>query len=219
MKCESCSAEISNKMRAALKMNTCPFCSGKILSDKKAQQYVNLLTVLDQAIFTNKVDIDSQIKDKVVQLMLDNFVFMKLDNPEVRSDIITVPDEEELVVSKPVEVKKEKPTPPKKVDEEEEGEEGDDYPDQPTRTLPKKRTLPRPQVKGAPSMKDYIAAQNESSFDDEEEMVSDSSIDEILKVFPQLSKEEALNALRADSEMKKVKMPQRGLTGKGIKRL
>jgi hypothetical protein len=215
-------------MRGALKLNACPFCTGKILSDAKAQQYVNLLTVLDQAVFTNKADIDTQIKDKVVQLMLDNFVFMKLDNPEVRSDIIVVSDEEEQkVISKPpVEIKPakvEKKDPPKQkveVDEEEEDDEDDDYPDQPTRSLPKKRPTPRAPAKGGLSMKDYIAAQDESFSDNEAEVdVNEASIDEILKVFPQLSKEEALNALRADSEMKKVKMPQKGLTGKGIKRL
>jgi DNA-directed RNA polymerase subunit RPC12/RpoP len=90
MKCESCSAEISSKMRGALKKNTCPFCAEKIMAPMKAEQYANLLDVLDQTSFTNRSDIDTQIREKVAGLLMTNFVFKKLDLPKVAPDVIVI---------------------------------------------------------------------------------------------------------------------------------
>lgn len=92
MKCESCSTEVSNKMKHSIASNVCPFCGGKIMPDMKAEQYINLLEVLDQTSFTNRSDIDTQIREKIASLLITNFIFKKLDLPKVGPDIIVIDD-------------------------------------------------------------------------------------------------------------------------------
>lgn len=98
MQCESCNEYITPKMKGALKSNICPFCNEQIMNPLKAEQYFNLVELLDLTDFTNRKDVDVQIRTKVANLMLENFVFKKLDTPQKQSDLIVL-DEKAHVVS------------------------------------------------------------------------------------------------------------------------
>lgn len=94
MHCESCGATITPNMRGALSNNSCPFCSGEIMEPAKAEQYSNLLNVLDRTTFTNREDVDGKIRSKVASLMINNFIFML--TPSSAEEDIVVLDEEQL---------------------------------------------------------------------------------------------------------------------------
>ena len=89
MKCENCQKEISNDMRGALAHNSCPWCSSSIMSSEKAEQYFNLIQLLDQTPFTNRQDVDAQIRAKVATLMVSNFIFMQIASP-IEEDVIVL---------------------------------------------------------------------------------------------------------------------------------
>jgi Zn-finger nucleic acid-binding protein len=96
MQCESCNAEISSKMKAAVKNNSCPYCNGLIMPPMKAEQYLNLVEVLEQTTFTNRSDVDAQIRDKVTGLLMNNFLFKRLELAAAVRDIIVLEDEDPI---------------------------------------------------------------------------------------------------------------------------
>lgn len=99
MHCESCNQHISSKMKGAIKSNTCPFCGEQIMNPLKAEQFVNLTELLDATDFTNKKEVDVQIRTKVATLLLENFVFKKLENTSKGSDLISIDDTTHIVAS------------------------------------------------------------------------------------------------------------------------
>ena len=102
MQCESCNTEISSKMKAAVRNNSCPYCNGLIMPPMKAEQYLNLVEVLEQTTFTNRSDVDAQIRDKVTGLLMNNFLFKRLELAAAVRDIIVLDeDEEELPLPPP----------------------------------------------------------------------------------------------------------------------
>jgi hypothetical protein len=222
-------------MRGALKHNSCPFCSEKIMEDAKAEQYYNLLQVLDNTTFTNRNDVDSKIREKVASLIITNFVFMKIAPPEAKDEIIVVGDteleaspqpKENAPLFKKTESKRQvqkKSSTGKPMNQTVEQE----VPDTEVRSMPspKAKKLP-PQVSAAGlSMKDYLSAQNETYDSADTSYGTESSLtaEEVMKAFPGMTPEEALQALQSDASMlgalNQVATPTKGLTGKGIKRL
>ena len=111
MQCESCNTEISSKMKAAIRSNACPYCSENIMPPMKAEQYLNLVEVLEQTTFTNRSDVDAQIRDKVTGLLMNNFLFKRLELAAAVRDIIVLDEDQELAPPAPVQVKA--PVPPK----------------------------------------------------------------------------------------------------------
>jgi len=94
MQCENCNQTITSKMKGAIASNSCPFCADPIMDQQKAEQYSNLLEVLDQTSFTNKAEFDEKIREKFAALMLTNFIFMKVDNQDL---VILETSEPELI--------------------------------------------------------------------------------------------------------------------------
>lgn len=94
MKCISCSTEIDNKMKAAIKSNACPFCGSHIMDPKRARQYEALQSVLGKTKFTNKEEVDFKIREKVLEVLLENFEFMRLANSPTEEDLVAVDEVE-----------------------------------------------------------------------------------------------------------------------------
>ena len=84
-------------MKAALYSNTCPFCGSDVMEAKKAKQYSSLVTVLGDAKFTNREDIDEKVKEKVISLLVDNFEFTRLAKTKPKTEVIAVEDDEDSV--------------------------------------------------------------------------------------------------------------------------
>lgn len=233
MKCESCEENISSKMRGALANNLCPFCSKEIMPALKAEQYLNLLEVLEQTTFTNRMDVDSQIRDKVANLLMGNFVFKKLAVPESKLDIIVLDDEneeeeqeipfEEVKIPK---VRAQKKTAVQKVSSTGKALNAvtsEQINSSTPRSVPSgSQKSQSPQAPGGFSAKDYINAQNDPYSDPisrESNALSDFdglTPEEILKAFPDLTiqdieamKQGALGQLQQSSTS----------SGRGIKRL
>jgi hypothetical protein len=101
MKCENCEKEISNDMRGALKSNACPWCSNSIMSPEKAEQYFNLIQLLDLTSFTNRQDVDTQIRTKVASLLVSNFIFMQIA-PTIEEDVIVLDEPKPRVKHPPL---------------------------------------------------------------------------------------------------------------------
>lgn len=240
MKCESCNAILSSAMRGALRANSCPFCSGNIMGDQKAEQYYNLLEVLDNTTFTNRSDVDSQIKEKVASLMINNFVFMKLNQTEDKDDIIVVDDDvpshQVVATASPQQTNSKK--------RRKKGKKGklqtQSVSGKPLNTVtedivnddsvPTRVPTPRPKHQisaNAPvgktglTLADYQNAQNDTYMEvgSTPNVGADLTPDEIMKAFPGLTPEEAVQALQKEADMLQRSGPQKGLTGKGIKRL
>lgn len=93
MKCISCSLEITTKMKAAIRNNVCPFCGSDIMESKRAKQYVALSSVLGNTKFTNKDEVDSKIREKVLEVLLENFEFAKLASAPKEDDLVAVDDD------------------------------------------------------------------------------------------------------------------------------
>jgi len=94
MQCISCNLNITGDMKAALHSNTCPFCGNTIMDPKKAKNYSMLISVLNKAKFVNKQEVDSKIKEKVIQLLIDSFSFQALDLVEVDPNVVMLDEEE-----------------------------------------------------------------------------------------------------------------------------
>lgn len=235
MQCESCHADILPTMKGALKTNTCPYCGGEIMEDAKAEQYFNLLGVLDQTTFTNRQDVDSKIRAKVASLIMSNFIFMKIDQPTHREDIIVVDDEagkEHVALTKKPPRKKKK-SKPKLQTKSITGRQmntitEEDIDDSQVRSMPMPSPKPQPvqNTKTGLSARDYIQAQNDiyTEASDTGSMVGASSpgitAEEVMKMFPEMTPEQALEALKNDAQvLEGLAQPQKGLTGKGIRRL
>lgn len=239
MKCESCDGAISSAMRGSLKTNTCPWCGSSVMGDEKATQYFNLLEMLDQTTFTNRQDVDTQIKEKVASLMISNFIFMKLEQPEVSDDIIVVNETPvQQVVQRPVaqqaQTKKKKKAKKAKLQKESSSGKAlntvseDQIDDSMASRVPTPRPKPKinanaPVTKTGLTLSDFQNAQ-EPGYTEAGSMMggpgADSlNPDEIMKAFPGMTPEEAVQALQKEADMVQNSGPQKGLTGKGIRRL
>lgn len=101
MQCMSCEAEISGKMRAALHGNVCPFCGAQIMDTKKARNYSSLVSILGKTQFTNRDDLDSKIKDKVLDLLVSNFEFYRLEDSQTNTEVVMIEDLERSASPEP----------------------------------------------------------------------------------------------------------------------
>jgi hypothetical protein len=200
MQCESCNEKITLKMKNAISSNTCPFCGQSIMEEVKAEQFQNLLALLQQTTFTNRPDVDDQIREKVSMLIVTNFVFKKVTTTDPQQDIIVVNDEEENV---------EKPLPVSAMPAEKtEKIEKTETPSSPPRTLgqAKSNMLTAKQYK-------QILDDDGPGLDPSESV--DFTPEEITKMFPGMTPDQAAQILA--NELEKTK-PQTGLTGRGIRR-
>lgn len=226
MQCESCGSAISSKMKAALRLNTCPYCAGEIMPKLKSEQYINLLDVLEATTFTTKLEVDVQIREKVANLLVSNFVFKKLENPTREPDLIKVDDEP--VVEAKVQQAITTPSLPKskpaleetKVETKMASREDSALASPVEEPLEK---LPARQLKGSKktnykqepqkelSMKDFLKASEETYQDDDsyEDSFDGLSPEEIKRFFPTLSSDEIVGIAASESKA----------TGRGIKRL
>lgn len=96
MKCISCSLEIDTKMKAAIQRNACPFCGSHIMDPKRASQYQSLHSVLNKTKFTNKDEVDLKIRDKVLEVLLENFEFIKLNSTPEEEELVAVDEDEDV---------------------------------------------------------------------------------------------------------------------------
>lgn len=96
MQCESCNKAIPSTMRGAIANNSCPWCAEDLMSPDKAEQYFNLLNILDEATFTNKGSVDIKIREKVAALIIENFLFMLIEKEQVE-DLVVIEDDLEAV--------------------------------------------------------------------------------------------------------------------------
>jgi len=222
MQCESCNVEISSKMRAAFQKNTCPFCGDVVLNPKKAEQYVNLLNVLDETTFTNRPEVDSQIKEKVANLLVTKFVFMKLDQEAQPRDVIILDEPEAIIITK---LPTSTPTPSpaletKSINEEIEAAKvalSKKAAHAPSRPLQKKKV---PALEKEMTLMDSLG-QDHSKYSSEDDLDSEDpmdglSEDEVKRFFPTLSGDDMKKIKESNYSSNNV---QRGLTGKGIKRI
>lgn len=232
MNCESCGSTISSKMKGAIRSNTCPYCAGEIMPKLKAEQYLNLLDVLEATTFTTKVEIDIQIREKVAALLISNFVFKKLDKPTKEPDLIKI-DEDSVEIptiqNKPlpteplkessakVEIKEVRTPPPETLSEQPSKMEVSNLEEiaerSPARSLKgNKKTNYNKGTQKELSMKDFLGAQdlNQDDLDsDGTDPLEGLTPEEVKRFFPSLSTEEIVGI--AASEAKG--------TGRGIKRL
>lgn len=217
IKCESCNEQIASKMKAAIASNTCPFCSGNIMHPMKAEQYSHLLACLEQTAFTNKPEVDVQIREKVANLLVTKFVFKKL-NEEASSDLIAIESEEEVMPapqssSPTFQPKTETKTEAKKQKKEKEKP----LPEAPSRSLSgKKREVSPPSTKSAPpALASFYQGLEERpvTLDDmEDDPTEGLTEEEIRRFFPSLSGDDL-------AEIRGASTSQREFTGKGIKRV
>lgn len=227
MKCESCQADISPKMRAAFVNNTCPFCGGSLMHALKAEQYVNLLEVLDSTTFTNRPEVDSQIKEKVANLLVTKFVFKKLDEEALPADVIVL-DEPEVAVNviaatpTPVVPVIQTPSPASPISKPTKSTPSvptEKVASAPSRSLQPKKKSPALQKEMTlmDSFKEVTGVKHNSEDlemdyqDDLEDPMDGLSEDEVKRFFPTLTNNDMQNL--------KESVVQRGLTGKGIKRV
>lgn len=248
MQCDSCNAHIPPTMRGAIRTNTCPYCAGNIMEEVKSEQYNNLLEVLENTTFTNRGDVDLKIREKVANLIVTNFIFMRVESQD-QNDIIVVQDQPEVVqesVSEvvqqvPVKAKKKKTKRKTKLQKttktgkqinkitEDDLDKLDELTiDQAVRSMPSTNKIPSPKKNikagGGLTMSDYIGAQ-EDIYTERPQQAPQAqpqmSAEEVMRMFPGMSPEEALEAVRQDTSLlDQLESPtQTGLTGKGIKRL
>jgi hypothetical protein len=204
----------------------------------KAEQYSNLVLFLDKTDFTTSKDIDVLIRDKVANLMINNFIFMQIKGT-YKSDLISVPTKQEVATEK---LRKEEPkqeiftTKSKKVQKksstgkpmnealEMDIEKIDDVRSMPTPTKSQSPKISPTKKFGNLSARDFVEAQDHiyddaGGSDSDLPLDSSESIEEVMKTFPQLSIEEARAAIESERGSDQALVPQKGLTGRGIKRL
>jgi len=221
-------------MIAAIRNNSCPYCDNPIMPSLKAEQYLNLVNVLNQTAFTNRLDVDEQIREKVTSLLMDNFVFKKLESVDPVADIIVIHDEEPttpaslqgatsaspIPVLSPLQSSPIKITPAKVVSQPK--EEEFIPPEETKSAAPRALTRKTSTNESSPvvaqkalSASDYMRAQDES-FDDASPDVDadlDSfSPDELMKIFPDLTPNDL-------SSMRQSKGVSTDSNSKGIRRL
>ena len=246
MRCESCNAPIPGNMRGALRNNVCPYCGEELMNEMKAEQYYNLLVLLDTTQFTNRPDLDSQIRDKVANLMVSQFVFRKISSPQ-EEDIVLVetPSIPTIEVSpEPVEVAQPQPKPKKQsrkkqkakarppesplLPEKKVSETGkvlNDYTEEDIenyapRTAGESATPKKPSYtelrKQGLSEKDYLEALKNNY------IPTDTDEEQQPAPLPEMSAEQmkqvAAQQLQKDMERLQNTLPKRGGTGAGIRR-
>lgn len=232
MQCESCNTEISSKMKGALKMNACPFCSEQIMPSMKAEQYSNLVEVLEQTTFTNRSDVDSQIRDKVAGLLMSNFLFKRLDLPDAPRDIIVLDDEQ---TTPPAELARPPITETKVQKVSSTGKPLNTITEDQALRAPSRnvsdaakapRQAPQPTSGKGLSVKDYAMMQDQVYTEESDSGVDLSDLagltpEEIMTTFPELTAadiEGIKNRAMAKLNQQQAPTVQRGLTGNGIRR-
>jgi hypothetical protein len=226
-------------MKHSINSNTCPFCGGPIMEATKAEQFTNLVMFLEKTNFTTSKEVDILIRDKVANLMISNFIFMQVKGVH-KSDLIVIPEQKEQAKEATKEVTKESikqqeifTTKSKKVQKKSStGKPMNEALDIDIEKIDDVRSIPSSPKASAPkispskkignlSAKDFMDAQDQVYDVANDEPSSDyaESVEEVMKAFPQLSIEEARAAIEAEKGSQQALTPQRGLTGRGIKRL
>lgn len=248
MKCETCTTEITSQMRHSIASNTCPYCGLDIMSPEKAEQYLNLVELLDHTSFTNKPDFDSQLREKFASLMITNFAFMRISPQEEDSDLIvlgaTSPKKEQSFIQRPTPPKISKPIEVPDTPEIVEKVQQVDSHGRPmnaymsldpeeleneVKSIPSSPRKPTKSVPGAPSLPNYAAMQEEMYEGNapKEELDIEQQAQQILSQFPELQEQAAAAGLGAGGDPAKQKDLQKlqsyqsrskGLSGSGIRR-
>jgi len=224
-------------MKGALRSNTCPYCAGEIMPKLKAEQYTNLLDVLEATTFTTKMEVDIQIREKVADLLVSNFVFKKLENPEKEPNLIRI-DEDILVSSRTPSTLSSTPvlgvanaglttSPNQVLDTDMSPKASEELAKEakrsPTEKIESIDRAPARQLKGSKktnykqepqkelSMRDFLKASEETYQDDDfdSDPLDGLTPDEVKKFFPSLSTDEIVGIAGNESKG----------SGKGIKRL
>lgn len=153
MKCLKCTKEISSEMKGAIQTNTCPFCGKNIMDKQKAGQYILLFKELEKANFTSKESVDQKIREKVLNILLENFEFSKIEN----KNVINIDDDE---VAEDEDCDDD-------VDNEGDDEEDEKLKDVPVRSLAIKKKLAKKEAKEDPFLKAFQEAHQEVNYDED----------------------------------------------------
>ena len=213
------------------------------MADEKAEQYLNLVDLLEQTSFTNKPAFDAQLREKFASLMITNFIFMRVTPQESETDLVVLSEEPEPTPTpaptKPKAKRKTKKRRKKEASAPEADVQKVDSRGRPMNTYidadlddlehevksmptPKKKRAPKAPPSGA-GLPNYAALQQEMY--ETEDLGGDSqhpqmTAEELMQTFPELSSAEASAALQKDlQKAAKYLNPQKGLSGDGIKRL